>query len=86
MTIGLSSWKEGPAKQAIANFVRAVTDETGAFYVAPDDRLAVFDNDGTLWSERPLYFQLLFAIDEVKRMAPDHPEWAAAQPFQAVLG
>ena len=81
----LRSWNEGPAKRAIIDFVAAVTAESGEHYVAPDDRLAVFDNDGTLWSERPAYFQLLFAIDRVKEMAPDHPEWATTQPFQAVL-
>ncbi len=85
MTLALSSWNEGPAKQAIIDFVEAVTAEGGEFYVAPDDRLAVFDNDGTLWSERPLYFQLLFAVDRVSAMAPDNPEWAYTQPFQAVL-
>lgn len=85
MAIELRSWNEGPAKQAIVDFVAAVTAEGGDYYVAPDDRLAVFDNDGTLWSERPLYFQLLFAIDRVREMAPSHPEWAATQPFQAVL-
>ncbi len=81
----LPSWKKGAARKSIIDFVKAVTDEEGAHYVAPDDRLAVFDNDGTLWSERPIYFQLLFAIDRVREMAPDHPEWATTQPFQAVL-
>ena len=85
MTFELTSWREGAAKQAILDFVSAVTAEGGDYYVAPDDRLAVFDNDGTLWSERPLYFQLLFAIDRVVEMAPEHPEWATTQPFQAVL-
>ena len=85
MTLALPSWNEGPVKQSIIEFVEAVTEEEGAQYVAPDDRLAVFDNDGTLWSERPAYFQLLFAIDKVKEMAPDHPEWANMQPFRAVL-
>ncbi|MFN2162453.1 MAG: HAD family hydrolase [Candidatus Promineifilaceae bacterium] len=81
----LPSWNEGTAKQAILDFIAAVTEEGGDFYVAPDDRLAVFDNDGTLWSERPLYFQLMFALDQVNRLAPDHPEWQHTQPFQAVL-
>ncbi|MEA3335172.1 MAG: HAD family hydrolase [Chloroflexota bacterium] len=85
MKIELASWNDGPAKQAIIDFVAAVTAENGEHYVAPDDRLACFDNDGTLWSERPAYFQLLFAIDRVRDMAPDHPEWATTQPFQAVL-
>jgi phosphoserine phosphatase len=81
----LKSWHDGPAKQAIIDFVKAVSKEGSPDYVAPDDRLAVFDNDGTLWSERPAYFQVLFALDRVKEMAPDHPEWATTQPFQAAL-
>jgi len=81
----LPSWNDGPARTAIIEFVEAVTAEDGSNYVKPDDRLAVFDNDGTLWSERPAYFQLLFAMDRVKAMAGDHPEWATTQPFQAVL-
>ena len=85
MTFELASWHDGPAKRAIIDFVAAATTEGGEHYVAPDDRLAVFDNDGTLWSERPLYFQLIFAFDRVKAMAPDHPEWATTQPFKAVL-
>ena len=85
MTFELVSWQNGPAKQAIVDFVTAVTVEGSAFYVEPADRLAVFDNDGTLWSERPLYFQLIFAMDRVREMAPDHPQWATTQPFQAVL-
>jgi phosphoglycolate phosphatase-like HAD superfamily hydrolase len=85
MKIKLPAWNDGPAKQALIEFIAAVTKEGGEQYEAPDDRLAVFDNDGTLWSERPLYFQLLFALDRVKEMAPEHPEWETAQPFQAVL-
>ena len=85
MTFELASWNDGPVKRAIIDFVAAATTEGGEHYVAPDDRLAVFDNDGTLWSERPLYFQLIFAFDRVKAMAPDHPEWATTQPFKAVL-
>lgn len=85
MSFELASWRDGQAKRAIIDFVVAVTAEGGPSYVAPDDRLAVFDNDGTLWSERPAYFQLLFALDRVREMAPEHPEWATTQPFQAVL-
>ncbi len=81
----LPSWNEGPSKQAILDFVAAVKDPHGADYVPPPERVAVFDNDGTLWSERPAYFQLAFAIDRVKALAPDHPEWKTTQPFQAVL-
>lgn len=81
----LSSWNEGASKQAIVDFVSEVTDESGDDYVPPAERIAVFDNDGTLWPEQPVYFQLLFAIDRVKEQAPQHPEWATTQPFQAVL-
>ena len=81
----LPSWNEGAAKDAVLDFVDRVTDPAGPAFVAEPERIAVFDNDGTLWAERPIYFQLLFAIDRVKAMAPDHPEWATTQPFQAVL-
>ena len=81
----LPSWNEGAAKQAILGFVAEVTDESAPNYVPPAERIAVFDNDGTLWSERPLYFQLFFAIDRVKALAPEHPEWQNQQPFKAVL-
>ena len=81
----LPSWKTGPVKASIINFVSAVTDATGPGYVPPGERIATFDNDGTLWSERPVYFQLLFAIDRIKALAPQHPEWKTQQPFRAVL-
>jgi phosphoglycolate phosphatase-like HAD superfamily hydrolase len=81
----LPSWKAGASKDAIVEFVEAVTTPGAPDFVPPDDRIAVFDNDGTLWSEQPLYFQLAFAIDRVKAMVPDHPEWADIQPFKAVL-
>ncbi|MDG1581562.1 HAD family hydrolase [Pseudomonas sp. GOM6] len=81
----LPSWKDGPSKQAITQFVATVTEEGSKDYVAPAERIAVFDNDGTLWSEQPMYFQVLFAFDEVKRLAPEHPEWKTTQPFQALL-
>ncbi len=81
----LKSWNDGPARQAIVDFVKAVTTKGSSAYVRPKDRIAVFDNDGTLWGERPAYFQLLFALDRVKEMAPDHPDWSTTQPFQAVL-
>jgi phosphoglycolate phosphatase-like HAD superfamily hydrolase len=67
------------------NFVEQVTTQGSKTYVPVDERIAVFDNDGTLWSEQPAYFQLLFALAEVKRMAPEHPEWKDQQPFKAVL-
>jgi phosphoserine phosphatase len=81
----LASWNDGTAKQAIVDFVSAVTDKGGYDYVPPPKRIAVFDNDGTLWSEKPAYFQLLFAIDRIKALAPRHPEWKTQQPFKAVL-
>lgn len=81
----LPSWNEGAAKNNIIEFVNAVTDKSSPDYVPPAERIATFDNDGTLWSERPVYFQLLFAIDQVKELAPQHPEWQTTQPFQAVL-
>jgi hypothetical protein len=81
----LPSWNAGAAKTAIVDFVTAVTTEGGADYVAPADRIAVFDNDGTLWVEQPFYTQLAFALDRVKALAPQHPEWSTTQPFKAVL-
>ena len=66
----LASWNDGPAKSRIVGFVQAVTDNAGKDYVPPSDRIAVFDNDGTLWAEQPAYFQLLFAIDRVRAWRP----------------
>lgn len=71
----LPSWNEGPAKQAVIDFVRRVTSDGGANFVPPGERIAVFDNDGTLWPENPVPFQLAFVLDELKRLAPEHPEW-----------
>ena len=81
----LPSWNDGAAKARIVAFVKAVTDSAGKDHVAPAERIAVFDNDGTLWAEQPAYFQLLFAIDRVKALAPKHPEWKTTQPFKAAL-
>ncbi len=81
----LPSWKDGPAKTSIIEFVDAVTTEGGPDYVPPAERIAVFDNDGTLWAEQPIYVQLAFAMDRVKQLAPEHPEWKDTQPFKAVL-
>ena len=81
----LASWNDGKTKQAIVDFVQAVTTDGGAQYVPVAERIAVFDNDGNLWAEKPAYFQLLFAIDRVKALAPEHPEWKTEQPFKAVL-
>ena len=81
----LPSWNAGASKTSILRFVEAVTAEGGAEFVPPQDRIAVFDNDGTLWSEKPIYFQLAFALDRVKELALQHPEWREQQPFKAVL-
>lgn len=81
----LPSWNDGAAKQKIIGFVKRVTDRNGPDFVPAPERIAVFDNDGTLWGEQPAYFQLLFAIDRVKALAPQHPEWATTQPFKAAL-
>ncbi len=81
----LPSWTDGSAKTAIIEFVEAVTQEGGKDYVAPAQRIATFDNDGTLWVEYPIYTQLLFSFDRVKQLAPQHPEWKAKQPFKALL-
>jgi phosphoglycolate phosphatase-like HAD superfamily hydrolase len=81
----LPSWNEGPSKKQIIEFVQAVTAEGSKDYVKPAERIAVFDNDGTLWTEQPAYFEVLFAFDEVKRLAPQHPDWKTTQPFKAVL-
>jgi phosphoserine phosphatase len=81
----LPSWNDGAAKARIVSFVQEVTDPRSRSYVAPAERIAVFDNDGTLWSEQPAYFQLAFAIDRVKALAPQHPEWKDRQPFKGVL-
>lgn len=81
----LPSWNEGETKRAIMDFVEDVTNPSCDCFVAVPDRIAVFDNDGNLWSEQPAYFQLFFAIDRVKEMAVDHPEWKTQQPFQSIL-
>ncbi len=81
----LASWRDGPTKQAIIEFVEGVTKPDSPGYVAPAERIAVFDNDGTLWSEKPTYFQLMFAMDRIRDMAGQHPQWRDRQPFKAVL-
>jgi phosphoglycolate phosphatase-like HAD superfamily hydrolase len=81
----LPSWNDGPSKKAILAFVAKVTKVGSPDFVPPAERVAVFDNDGTLWSEQPVYFQFAFAIDRVKTMADQHPEWKEKQPFKAVL-
>jgi haloacid dehalogenase-like hydrolase len=81
----LRSWNDGPARRAIVSFVTKVTTQGSPDFVAPADRIAVFDNDGTLWTEKPVPFQLMFALDQVKAMAPRHPEWKTKEPFASVL-
>jgi hypothetical protein len=81
----LPSWNEGPAKKAIIEFVQATTTQGSPKFVPPPERIATFDNDGTLWSEQPMYVQLAFVIDRVKALAPQHPEWKSKQPFKGVL-
>lgn len=81
----LPSWNEGAAKKAIIEFVARVTKEGGTDYVRPAERIAVFDNDGTLWCEQPMYVQLRFALDRVKVLADKHPEWKDKEPFRSAL-
>jgi phosphoglycolate phosphatase-like HAD superfamily hydrolase len=81
----LPSWNEGASKTAILDFIQKTTTESSPDFIQEADRIAVFDNDGTLWSEQPIYFQLAFAIDEIKRMAPEHPEWKTQAPFSSLL-
>jgi hypothetical protein len=81
----LPSWRDSQSRSEIVSFVAAVTDPDSADFVPVDERIAVFDNDGTLWSEQPLYFQLVFAIDRVRVLAAEHPEWRTTQPFKAAL-
>lgn len=81
----LSSWNDGSAKSSITSFVARVTSQGGADFVAPGERIAVFDNDGTLWAEQPMYVQLAFVLDRVRMFAPQNPGWKTRQPFKAVL-
>jgi hypothetical protein len=81
----LPSWNDGPAKASIVDFVARVTTQGGPDFVPADQRIATFDNDGMLWVEQPMYVQMAFALDRVKAMAPQHPEWKDKQPFKAVL-
>jgi len=81
----LPSWNDGATKQSILDFVAAVTREGSPDFIPPTQRIATFDNDGTLWVEHPMYTQLVFALDRVKALAPQHPEWKDAQPFKAAL-
>jgi hypothetical protein len=81
----LPSWNDGPTKSAILQFVGKVTQQGSPDFVPEPERIAVFDNDGTLWAEQPMYFQLIFALDRVKALAPQHPEWKDKEPFASLL-
>lgn len=81
----LPSWQESNSKQAITEFVESATDKNSDNYVPTADRIAVFDNDGTLWSEQPVYFQALFVFDRIRAMADEHPEWQTQEPFASVI-
>jgi hypothetical protein len=81
----LPSWNDGPHKRAILNFVADVTDESSADFVAIPQRIATFDNDGTLWAEQPIYVEFQFSIDRVKALSPDHPDWKTTEPFKWLL-
>ena len=81
----LPSWNDGKAKQSIIAFVAKVTKAGTPDFVPSAERIATFDNDGTLWAEQPMYFQLLFALDRVKALAPQHPEWKDKEPFASLL-
>jgi len=81
----LPSWSDGAAKQSIVDFVAKVTKEGSSDFVPVAERIATFDNDGTLWCEQPMYFQLIFALDRMKALAPQHPEWKDKEPFASLL-
>jgi len=81
----LPSWNDGAAKQAILTFVKDTTDKSSSKFVEPKHRIATFDQDGTLWTEHPLYTQAMFALDRLGKMAPQHPAWKETEPFKAVL-
>jgi len=81
----LPSWNDGAVKQQIESFVSKVTTQGSPDYVDPAERIAVFDNDGTLWSEQPIYFEFFFALDQVKALSPQHPEWKTTEPFKSAL-
>jgi phosphoglycolate phosphatase-like HAD superfamily hydrolase len=81
----LPSWNDGPNKQAIIEFVTKTTDQNQATFIPPTRRIATFDNDGTLWSEQPLYFQAIYIFDRIRELAPEHPEWQQNEPYASVL-
>jgi phosphoglycolate phosphatase-like HAD superfamily hydrolase len=84
-TAPLPSWNDTAAKKAIVGFVRKATDPGHTSFIKPEERIAAFDNDGTLWVEKPVYTQVVFATDRVAAMAPKHPEWKKKKPFKAIL-
>jgi phosphoglycolate phosphatase-like HAD superfamily hydrolase len=81
----LPSWQDGKPKRSIVEFVKRATTKGGPEFVPPAQRIAVFDNDGTLWAEQPMYFQLAFVLDRLKSLAPQHPEWKEQEPFRSAL-
>ena len=81
----LPSWENGDTKNAIMHYVQDVTNPSSPNFIPVEDRIATFDNDGTLWSEQPIYFQLFFAMDRVKALAKEHPEWKNEQPYKSIL-
>lgn len=85
VTDPLPSWKDNATKTSITDFVERVTKEGSPEFIAPAERIATFDNDGTLWSEQPLYFQGIFAVDRIRAMSKDHPEWRNEEPFKSAI-
>jgi phosphoglycolate phosphatase-like HAD superfamily hydrolase len=81
----LSSWNDGAARRTILTFMRNVTQENTPSYIPPNERIVIFDNDGTLWAEKPMYVEFMFAMDRAKQMAPQHPEWQTEEPFKYLL-
>jgi hypothetical protein len=81
----LPSWNEGTTKKKIIDFVTQTTKEASTDFIPVADRITCFDNDCTLWSEQPIYFQFFFAIEQIKAMAPQHPVWKDNKPFKAIL-
>ena len=81
----LPSWNDTASKKEIITFVKQITTKSSPNYVPVPERIATFDNDGTLWAEQPMYFQMFFALDRVKVLAPEHPEWKDKEPFASLL-
>jgi phosphoglycolate phosphatase-like HAD superfamily hydrolase len=81
----LAAWNDGPRKQAVVNYVINATEDGNAGFIPVNDRITVFDNDGTLWSEQPLYFQFFYSFDKIRQMSPQHPEWKTKEPFKSIL-